>query len=80
MINDPPLLYCDEPTTGLDSWTAISVINHLRMLAASGKAIICSIHQPASGIVDLFSQVLLIAGGKVAFHGPFNEATTFFKK
>ncbi|XP_077287416.1 protein scarlet-like [Arctopsyche grandis] len=80
MINDPPLLFCDEPTTGLDSWSAASVIDQLRLLASSGKAIVCSIHQPASGIFDLFHKVLLLSGGKVAFHGLVKEATIFFRK
>ena len=38
----------DEPTTGLDSTTALQVIQMLSELAKKGKTIISTIHQPSS--------------------------------
>lgn len=69
LLTDPVLLFCDEPTTGLDSYNAGIVVESLRSFASRGKAVICTIHQPASGLFDLFHEVLLLAGGRVAFHG-----------
>lgn len=40
LITDPYLIFLDEPTTGLDSFTATSVMETLRELANSGKTII----------------------------------------
>nr|CAD7595246.1 unnamed protein product [Timema genevievae] len=68
LLTDPPLLFCDEPTTGLDSYSAGVVIDKLRQFAASGKVVVCTIHQPASGLFDMFNQVLLVARGRVAFY------------
>lgn len=43
------LLLLDEPTTGLDSFTAHLMIETLLSLAASNRTIIFTIHQPRSG-------------------------------
>lgn len=78
LLNDPPLLFCDEPTTGLDSYNASIVVGKLSNLALRGKAVICTIHQPASGIFDMFSHVLLLADGRVAFYGDSKCAAQHF--
>ncbi|XP_075226956.1 protein scarlet-like isoform X2 [Lycorma delicatula] len=79
IINNPPLLFCDEPTTGLDSYNAGAVIEMLRQLAVQGKTVICTIHQPASGIFDMFHSVaLLVRGGRLAYHGESDSALAFF--
>lgn len=81
MLNDPAILFCDEPTTGLDSYSASSVIEQLRLLAGRGKAVICTIHQPASGLFDMFHSVyLLVGGGKLALTCTTNEASLFFSR
>ncbi|KAI5711906.1 hypothetical protein M8J75_004170 [Diaphorina citri] len=81
LLTDPSLLFCDEPTTGLDSFSAISVIEMLRTLASYGKTIVCSIHQPASGLFDLFDNIsLLVTGGELAYHGPVSKVTDYFNK
>ncbi|XP_049873482.1 protein scarlet-like isoform X2 [Pectinophora gossypiella] len=78
LLNDPPILFCDEPTTGLDSWAASAVVSRLRKLAIGGKLVICSVHQPASGVFELFHQVVLLASGRIAFHGTISQAGEFF--
>ncbi|OWR49892.1 protein scarlet-like [Danaus plexippus] len=78
LLNDPPILFCDEPTTGLDSFAANAVVSRLRRLAAGGKLVICSVHQPASGVFELFHQVVLLASGRIAFHGTIEQADQFF--
>jgi hypothetical protein len=44
------------------------------------KAIICSIHQPSSAIVAHFDKVMLLAEGRVAFHGTSADALRFFTR
>jgi ABC-type multidrug transport system ATPase subunit len=44
LITDPQLIFLDEPTTGLDSFTALSVVDTLRDLAMSGRTVISTIH------------------------------------
>nr|WOD55116.1 ABCG transpoter Redboy2 [Hymenopus coronatus] len=78
LLTDPPFLFCDEPTTGLDSHNAGMVVDKLRQLAANGKAVICTIHQPTSGLFEQFSHVVLLAGGRVAFQGDVLGAKKHF--
>lgn len=46
------LLFLDEPTSGLDSQSAWSIVSFLKKLARAGQAIICTIHQPSSEIIQ----------------------------
>ncbi|XP_037298554.1 protein scarlet [Manduca sexta] len=78
LLNDPPILFCDEPTTGLDSWAASAVVSRLRRLAIGGKLVICSVHQPASGVFEQFHQIVFLANGRTAFHGTIEQADQFF--
>ncbi|KAI5698839.1 hypothetical protein M8J75_012618 [Diaphorina citri] len=81
MLTDPPFLFCDEPTTGLDSFSAGTVIAVLRSFTQRGKAVLCTIHQPASGIFELFDRVILmVPGGRVAYQGPVDDSIQHFKK
>ncbi|XP_067011070.2 protein scarlet isoform X2 [Anabrus simplex] len=78
LLTDPPILLCDEPTTGLDSYSALSVVEKLQQLALKGKVVMCSIHQPTSDVFHCFHQLVLIAGGRVAYHGPVALAAKYF--
>ena len=57
LITDPSLIVLDEPTTGLDSFTAEIVIQVLRDLAKSGRTVISTIHQPNSDVFSNFDQL-----------------------
>ena len=54
LIGKPSLLFLDEPTTGLDSFAALTIMEHLSGLAASGHTILASVHQPRAAIWDMF--------------------------
>jgi ABC-type multidrug transport system ATPase subunit len=71
LITDPNLIFLDEPTTGLDSFTATSVMETLRDLAQAGRTVISTIHQPNSDIFEMFDRLMLLAQGKIIY---FNEA------
>lgn len=79
VLTDPPLMFCDEPTSGLDSFMAHQVVSVLKALAARGKTIIATLHQPSSELFALFDRILLMAEGRVAFMGTADQAIVFFK-
>ncbi|TKR76842.1 hypothetical protein L596_017920 [Steinernema carpocapsae] len=74
LLTNPPLLFCDEPTTGLDSYMAEAIISVLKKLARSGKTIICTIHQPSWELYNMFDKVCYLAAGRVAFMGAPKKA------
>src|SRR5699024_1643313 len=65
----PSLLIVDEPTTGLDSASALEVIRCLANLASSHQmAIIVSIHVPNDAILKLFDKLYILAKGGVCVY------------
>jgi ABC-type multidrug transport system ATPase subunit len=61
LITNPSLIFLDEPTTGLDSFTAFQVIETLKNLARHGRTIITTIHQPNSEIYQDFDRLMLLS-------------------
>lgn len=80
LLVNPSLLYLDEPTTGLDSATAYSILESLKELCVQGRTIICAIHQPSSSIFAKFDKLLLIAKGNIVYFGQTNNVTSYFEK
>ncbi|CAI4231966.1 unnamed protein product [Auanema sp. JU1783] len=79
LLSNPALLFCDEPTTGLDSFMAESVVQVLSKLAKSGRTVICTIHQPASQLYLMFDKVIFLAGGRTAYLGSPKGCIQFFE-
>lgn len=73
------MLFADEPTTGLDSFMAISIVECIKNLAKSGKTIIFTIHQPSSELFEMFDQICLMSEGRLAFLGSRMMAAKFFE-
>jgi ATP-binding cassette, subfamily G (WHITE), member 2, SNQ2 len=65
------LLFLDEPTSGLDANAAFSIVRFLKKLCAAGQAIICTIHQPSSMLIQQFDMILALnPGGNTFYFGP----------
>eukprot|EP01079_Euglenida_sp_SAG-EU17-18_P003930 gene3930-721_t len=78
LVSKPSVIFLDEPTTGLDSSTALTLIGHLKTLAREQhKAVVFTVHQPSSDIFHEFDDLLLLAEGRVAYHGPANQALAY---
>ncbi|RYG44708.1 ATP-binding cassette domain-containing protein, partial [archaeon] len=71
MLFDPYLLFCDEVTSGLDSASALRIVQILRGLAHDqNRTVVCTIHQPRASVLAQFDNLLLLAGGRVVYFGP----------
>lgn len=65
-------------TSGLDSFAAFQVVQILKNLAASGRTVVTTIHQPSSEVFESFTDVLLLADGRLVYHSPVAEMTNYF--
>jgi ATP-binding cassette subfamily G (WHITE) protein 2 len=80
LVTNPALIFLDEPTTGLDTFTALHLLHLLKRLSRRGATVIFSIHQPRSSIFRLFDVVLVLNGhGEEAYFGPADKAVEFIE-
>ncbi|EAN96748.1 ATP-binding cassette protein, putative [Trypanosoma cruzi] len=79
LVASPSLIFLDEPTTGLDAFTALHLMKIFKELTSLGTAVVFSIHQPRSSCFALFDRLLLLNGyGEEVYFGPAGEAMSFF--
>ena len=80
LITNPNLIFLDEPTTGLDSYTATNVMEVLKDLAFSGRTVISTIHQPNSEIFEMFDQLMLMVNGHIIYLNEARKSVAYFKQ
>lgn len=80
LLSDSPIIFLDEPTTGLDSYNAYELILMLNKLAKNrNKIVVFTIHQPASEIFSLLDTICVLALGKTVYYGDKEQLKTYFK-
>ncbi len=72
LINDPDILFLDEPTAGVDVEGKLSLHQLILDLYAQGKTIILSSHD-MNEIEKLCHRVIILNHGQIAFIGSLNE-------
>ena len=68
-----------EPTTGLDSTAAFSIVKYLVQVAKATKvAVLLTIHQPSAMVFNMLDDLLLLADGKTVYNGPIDSSSAYF--
>ncbi|KIY47464.1 P-loop containing nucleoside triphosphate hydrolase protein [Fistulina hepatica ATCC 64428] len=80
LLANPSVLFLDEPTTGLDATSAYQLVRTLRSLAAKGRTIICTVHQPRHDIYFLFDRVTLLSRSAAVYSGLTANAIPWMEK
>ena len=76
----PPLANSPQPTSGLDAFSAQSVMQALSGLAKRGHTVVASLHQPRGSVFSLCDDVMLLAdGGRPLYFGRAAEAVAHFE-
>eukprot|EP00826_Nyctotherus_ovalis_P052897 TRINITY_DN678_c0_g1_i9.p1 TRINITY_DN678_c0_g1~~TRINITY_DN678_c0_g1_i9.p1 ORF type:complete len:654 (+),score=168.67 TRINITY_DN678_c0_g1_i9:414-2375(+) len=79
IVTNPSLIILDEVTSGLDSFTAYTIVKVLKEMAESGKTIIAIVHQPSSDIFSVFDRTYILAGGREVYQGDTEKICDYFK-
>ncbi|QDZ20587.1 pleiotropic drug resistance-like ABC transporter [Chloropicon primus] len=80
LLHRPSILFLDEPTTGLDSTNAATMVEALASLGAQGMIVVLSIHQPRSDIFRLMDRVLVLScHGEMVYSGQTRTLEVFLK-
>ena len=73
------MILLDEPTTGLDSFTAHDIIKMLAELAHNkNKLILITIHQPRSDIFKLLDKIGILSAGEKVYFGEREQLVPYF--
>lgn len=80
IIGPTKALFMDEISNGLDTSTTFQILTCLQHLAHITEAtIMVSLLQPAPEVFDLFDDIILMAEGKIVYHGPRSNVQEFFE-
>lgn len=64
-------MFMDKITNGLDISTSFQIVTCLQHLAhITDATILISLLQPSPETFDLFDDIILMAEGKILYHGP----------
>jgi ABC-type multidrug transport system ATPase subunit len=70
LVTKPGIIVLDEPTTGLDSFSAESFVGVLKRLARAGACVVLTIHQPPPTVVRELDCLILLTSGRLLYNGP----------
>ena len=79
LIGNPRVLFLDEPTTGLDSFTSNEVISVIKSLSSSGITVCATIHSPSEYAFSQFDRMLLLLRGRTVYFGKCSETMAYLK-
>ncbi|KAL8105525.1 hypothetical protein AgCh_029351 [Apium graveolens] len=80
IVSTRRVLFMDEISNGLDSSTTFQIVTCLQQLVhITDATALISLLQPAPETFDLFDDIVLIAEGKIVYHGARADVLKFFE-
>lgn len=77
LVDDPRILFLDEPCSGLDASSSTQCIQLLKQLAQNGRTVICTVHQPSPLVFKQFDLIYGIAEGQCIYSGSTENIVPF---
>ena len=80
IVGPTKVLLMDEMSTGLDSSTTFQIVTYLQQLVhITDATALVALLQPAPKTFELFDDIVLMAEGKILYHGPRSHALKYFE-
>eukprot|EP00730_Choanoeca_flexa_P007398 TRINITY_DN12326_c3_g2_i1.p1 TRINITY_DN12326_c3_g2~~TRINITY_DN12326_c3_g2_i1.p1 ORF type:complete len:1308 (+),score=386.87 TRINITY_DN12326_c3_g2_i1:37-3924(+) len=80
LVARAPILFLDEPTTGLDSAAAYTIVKYITKIARNtGVVTIMTIHQPSAAVFAALDDLYLLDRGQLTFAGSMETAKEYFQ-
>ncbi|KAL6268669.1 hypothetical protein P5V15_001800 [Pogonomyrmex californicus] len=77
LVNNPPVIFLDEPTTGLDELASAQCVDVLQKLAHFGRTVVCSVHTPSGSAFHKFDHVYIITDGQCVYRDSAKNVVPF---
>lgn len=81
LVNDPDIIFADEPTGNLDSQSGAQVMSILKTLNKNGKTVILVTHETYTS--EFARRLIRLLDGRIEYDGPVihqrNSSAEFFK-
>ncbi|XP_076956671.1 pleiotropic drug resistance protein 3-like [Bidens hawaiensis] len=80
IVGPTKALFMDEISNGLDSSSTYQIVACLQQLAhVTDASILISLLQPTPEVFDLFDDIMLMAEGRIVYHGPRSNVLEYFE-
>ncbi|CAA6653938.1 unnamed protein product [Spirodela intermedia] len=74
LVSNPSIIFMDEPTSGLDARAAAIVMRAVKNVSATGRTVVCTIHQPSIDVFEAFDELMLMKrGGRLIYAGQLGQ-------
>ncbi|KAF2894578.1 hypothetical protein ILUMI_11595, partial [Ignelater luminosus] len=77
IVSNPPVIFLDEPMSGLDTVAIKQCVEVLQILASQGRTVVCTVHQPSVPTFQKFDQVYFLADGMCVYNGSTSNIIPF---
>ena len=78
LASEPPLLLCDEVTSGLDARSEREILDLLRRIAREGNRVVIVVTHGLRDL-DAFDKVAVLSAGSLAYLGPPETMAHYFR-
>ncbi|MGN1400896.1 MAG: ATP-binding cassette domain-containing protein [Bacillus sp. (in: firmicutes)] len=78
IVNNPDLIFLDEPTSGVDAESAIQIKDLIRSLNSAGKTIFMTSHN-LNEVEEICTRIAIMKEGKIHLEGTLSELKSAFQ-
>lgn len=77
LLSKPDILFVDEPLSGLDSYSSLITIKHIKNLKETA---VITAHNPSNSILEYCDHIIILYNSKIFFEGTSEELTKYINK